>query len=117
MPTHNIDYCIYKDIPIWKGDQYENGGIFNQKICVIGESTYGNIEDPVEYEKIKLYNILMAEDHIYSVCHNEGMGKSRLYRTNVFKTLCNIENETCGDVINFWRSIVFFNYIATQFLD
>ncbi|OQX63399.1 MAG: hypothetical protein B5M56_02985 [Desulfococcus sp. 4484_241] len=85
--------------PIWKGADYDNGGIFGKRILIVGESTYA--EEGVD---ISQYNILMAQDHI------DGYRDS--YRTKLLRVFLNRE-ENNDDIKKFWQSVAFFNYITT----
>ncbi len=45
--------------PIWIGKDYKNGGIFEARILIVGESTY-TLDD----KDTSQYNLWMAQDHI-----------------------------------------------------
>ncbi len=86
------------DPPIWIGNQYENGGIFEKRIIIIGESTYWSGQQP---------NISMATDHFADKPHSDK------YRTKLVRMFLNKDNETREEIAEFWHSVSFFNYFKT----
>jgi hypothetical protein len=92
--------------PIWVGTNYDSGGIFDKKIMIIGESTYNT-----EGKDTSQYNILQAEDHIS--LYREGKQPKRWtqYRERLVKAFINKNPLSLNDVVNFWHSVVFFNFV------
>lgn len=87
--------------PIWVGHAYWNGGIFNQRVLILGESTPG--EEPF-WVNIWVANSQITQDH---AAGNFGNG--------VFKSLMTDQNAgSPNHVRSFWHSVVFLNYITVQ---
>jgi len=92
--------------PIWVGENYESGGIFDKRILIIAESTYS--EDGKDTYK---YNLLMAEDHISVYKKNESIKRWLQYRERLVKACLNRQLLSLRDVEQFWHSIVFFIFV------
>ena len=92
--------------PIWVGENYENGGIFDKRIFIIAESTYNE-----EGKDTSQYNLWMAEDHISIYKNNESIKKWLQYRERLVKAILNKQILSLNDVKQFWRSVAFFIFL------
>lgn len=90
----------------WIGNNYENGGIFNKRILILGESHYGTEKDNWFNENL---TILSIQQKI-----GEAKGDPTFYKkafhTNIFKAF-NKKPDTNENKIDFWHSVAYFNYV------
>ena len=84
--------------PIWKGQDYKDGGIFGSRILIVGESTYTTNGDDTSQ-----YNVWMAQDHID--------GYRDAFRTKLIRAFLNTDCEQKYDIERFWNSVCYLNYI------
>ena len=103
----------------WVGENYESGGIFKQKILVLGESHYCAKEEGclgVLPEECPMHCPKLTIDVVLQYLNEyDGRGSQQT-------CLC-FERAVMGKVLsdeekkNFWDSIVFYNYVQTTCLD
>ena len=86
--------------PIWKGMDYQHGGIFGTRVLIVGESTY-----TTDGRDTSQYNVWMAEDHID--------GYRDAFRTKLVRSFLNTDTEQQHEIKGFWNSVCYLNYINT----
>jgi len=89
----------------WIGSNYKNGGIFNKRILILGESHYGNS------------NIFNRRDYTQQVVKekigegtDDGEVFSSSFFTKLFYTLHSRDNKL-ENLKELWHSVAFYNYI------
>ncbi|MCF1190109.1 hypothetical protein LRR18_00820 [Mangrovimonas sp. AS39] len=91
----------------WIGKHYQTGGIYNKKILILGESHYGTEEDKWFNEDL---TILSIQQKIGEAPGEEGKFYKKAFHTNIFKAF-NEKPTTTKNLIDFWHSVSFFNYV------
>lgn len=91
----------------WIGNEYETGGIFNKKILILGESHYGTEEDSW-FQNQELTRLTIQEK--IGEAPNDNYFHKKAFHTNIFKAFNDL-NPTNENLIKFWHSVSYFNYI------
>ncbi len=97
MSIRNTDSTIAEP-PIWRGRNFDNGGILGKPVLIVGESTY-----PQPGDNTSKYNVLMAEDHI--------AGYRDAFRTKLIRVFLNSDDEDPSRIEEFWHSVAYANFI------
>ena len=101
----------YKDLGLtwkpWIGNNYTNGGIFDKKILILGESHYGSDKDSWFNENL---TILSIQEKIGEAKGEKGKFYKKAFHTNIFKAF-NEKPATNQNKIEFWHSVAYFNYV------
>ncbi|MDH7914640.1 hypothetical protein [Winogradskyella sp. SYSU M77433] len=101
----------FKDIGLtcfpWIGNNYENGGIFNKKILILGESHYGTDKDAWFNENLTRLSI---QQKIGEATGENGKFYKKAFHTNIFKAF-NEKPATNENKVDFWHSVAYFNYV------
>ena len=94
----------------WIGKQYKTGGIFKgKKLLILGESHYGYEDE----------NLNATTETVKRYLKNENTVKNNWKRffTSITKICMNVNKLNQEDKVNFWESIVFYNYLWTSLIN
>jgi hypothetical protein len=87
------------DLPVWHGENFKTGGIFQKRVVIVGESTHA--KPGVDTSQ---YNVLMATDHMN--------GYRDRFRTKLVRAFRGSDDESDHEIWEFWQSVAYFNYIT-----
>lgn len=110
--THVIDEIKDKIMFYpWIGKNYSNGGIFNKKILILGESGYCEEQCECCYPG----EINKCNDWIIRIINYQisVSGKKQSIHTKLVKLFLGKQTITIDDKIQFWDSVVYYNYVQS----
>lgn len=91
----------------WIGNDYKNGGIFDKKILILGESHYFKNKQDVSN---KNFTRLTIQQKIGEAELEDGKFNRRAFHTKIFKAFNDLPL-TNENIIRFWHSVAFLNYV------
>ena len=91
----------------WIGKNYSTGGIFRNKLLILGESHYGSSEDEWFTDDLTRQSI---QQKIGEAPGHEGRYYRMKFHTNIYRTF-NTREESQQNISEFWHSVAFMNVI------